>query len=109
VPYVSHGAGSFLGRVTDRILAGRRPRLRPVAQSDLTSVLAALVAAGLGVGWLPGLLTAEQVAAGRMTQVGDGQWTAGLEIRLSRNRRQRASSHAAEVWERATADHDPTG
>ncbi|BCJ38706.1 LysR family transcriptional regulator [Actinocatenispora thailandica] len=109
MPYVSHGAGSFLGRVTDRILAGRRPRLRPVAQSDLTSVLAALVAAGVGIGWLPGLLTAEQVAAGRMAPVGDGHWTAALEIRLSRNRRQRTSSHAAEVWERAAAGPGTTG
>jgi len=102
-PYVSHGAGAFLGRVTERILRQRRPYLTPVAQSDLTSVLAELVTAGVGIGWLPGLLTADGVEAGRLTRIGGDEWTARLEIRLCRNRSHRQTRYADEVWRRATA------
>jgi DNA-binding transcriptional LysR family regulator len=101
VPFVSHGSGAFLGRVTDRLLAAHRPCLRPVAQSDLTSALAHLVLAGIGVGWLPGLLTRPAVAEGSLVELGGATWSAGLEIRLCRSCGRRSSRQVAEVWERA--------
>ncbi|TNC26441.1 LysR family transcriptional regulator [Amycolatopsis alkalitolerans] len=104
VPFVSHGAGAFLGRVTDRLLATRRAYLRPVVQSDLTSALAQLVRAGFGVGWLPGVLARDDVGAGTLAQLGGPEWTAELEVQLHRNRRQRANPRAAEVWELAALD-----
>jgi DNA-binding transcriptional LysR family regulator len=99
---VTHGPGSFMGRVTDRILAERDLNLVPVAQSDFTAGLASLVRAGLGVGWLPERLVAKDVAAGTLRRVGDSSLTARLEIRLHRLRTDKESGPAASVWRRAT-------
>lgn len=101
VPFVSHGSGAFLGRVTDRILSIERPHLRPVVQSDLTAALAELVFSGAGVGWLPELLGAKAVASGKVAPVPGTMWRARLEIRLFRNRRRRFGARADQVWRRA--------
>jgi len=101
---VSHGSGAFLGRVTDRLLAAHRPYLRPVAQSDLTSALAHLAVAGVGVGWLPSALTLSAVADVSVVELGDAAWSADLEIRLCRSCDRRSSRQVTEVWERARQD-----
>lgn len=103
VPCVSHGSGAFLGRVTDRLSAVERLYLRPVAQSDLTTALAELVFAGVGVGWLPEVVAAPAAAAGTVVEVGGGAWSTELEIRLYRHRssNQRANPSAEQVWTRA--------
>ncbi|MGH3435742.1 MAG: LysR family transcriptional regulator [Sciscionella sp.] len=101
VPFVTHGPGAFLGRVTDRLLARTKPKLRPVVQSDLTSALAELVRAGVGMGWLPGRLTRDAVSAGQLIEIGDPFCSTELEIRLHRCRGQRANRQTGEVWERA--------
>ncbi len=97
---VTHGPGSFMGRVTERILADRDLALVPVAQSDFTAGLASLVRAGLGVGWLPERLVARDVAAGTLRRVGDSSLTARLEIRLHRLRTDKEGP-AASVWRAA--------
>jgi DNA-binding transcriptional LysR family regulator len=101
VPVVTHSQGAFLGRVTERILAERDVRLLPVAQSDFTSGLAALIRAGLGIGWLPGRLVASELAAGTLQQVGDPTLTAKLEIRLYRVPSDKVPARAAGIWQRA--------
>lgn len=101
VPFVSHGAGAFLGRVTDRILSSCPAHLRPVVQSDLTSALAELVFAGVGIGWLPDLLAAPAKAAGQVCSIDEPVWSAQLEIRLCRNTSRRVSRCADRVWQRA--------
>lgn len=101
VPFVTHGPGAFLGRVTENVIGSLPLQLRPVAQSDLTAALAGLVVAGMGVGWLPGLAAAPAEAAGAICRIGDPSWTAALEIRLYRRRRHHLSSQAALVWEGA--------
>lgn len=102
VPYVSHGQGAFLGRVTDRLMVDQRLYLRPVVQTDLTSALADLVLAGVGVGWLPRTLAATYVSNGSVAEVGDDAWSAQLEIRLyRRGGRQQVNPQAEEVWTRA--------
>lgn len=109
IPFVSYGAGAFLGRVTDRVLAARRPYLRPVMQTDLSAAVVRLIQAGFGVGWLPGVLAQDAVTAGEITRLGGPQWTAELEIRLYRNTSTRPHPPATEVWERArlAADEPP--
>ncbi|MCI2416753.1 LysR family transcriptional regulator [Saccharopolyspora sp. K220] len=101
VPVVLHGQGAFLGRVTDRLLAGHDLHLSPIVQSDLTSALASLVYAGMGVGWLPDDLAAPGVAAGTLRQVGGASLSAELEIRLYRARRERMPRRVATVWHSA--------
>ncbi|MGP4020380.1 LysR family transcriptional regulator [Saccharopolyspora sp. 5N708] len=101
VPVVTHGSGAFLGQVTDRLLSGHDLHLSPIVQSELTSALAALVQAGLGIGWLPEDLASPGVAAGMLREVGGPSLSAELEIRLFRVRRQRMPRHVATVWHRA--------
>ncbi|MGH3628994.1 MAG: LysR family transcriptional regulator [Sciscionella sp.] len=101
VPLVSHGQGSFLGRVTERLLSGRTMNLRPVVQSDLTAALAQLVYAGVGIGWLPGQLAEPAVVAGDVARLGDAALCAKLEIRLLRRRNGKTGGAAATVWDRA--------
>lgn len=101
VPFVSHGSGAFLGRVTDRILSEEHPHLRPVVQSDLTAALAELVFAGAGIGWLPGLLGGKAAASGLVVPLPGSAWEARLEVRLFRNRRRNAGGRAELLWRRA--------
>jgi DNA-binding transcriptional LysR family regulator len=101
VPFVSHGQNAFLGRVTERLTAGRTLNLRPVVQSDLTSALATLVCAGVGVGWLPGLLAEPAAEAGVVDRLDDPLLYVELEIRLHRRRTKRMTRQTAAVWERA--------
>lgn len=101
VPFVTHGPGAFLGRVTENVVGSLPLHLRPVAQSDLTAALAGLVVAGVGVGWLPGLAAAPAETSGAIAHIGDPSWTAPLEIRLYRRRRHQLNSQAAVVWEGA--------
>lgn len=101
IPFVTHGSGAFLGRITERVISDLPLHLRPVAQSDLTAALAGLVAAGVGVGWLPGMAALPAVRAGAIVRVGDPLWSAPLEIRLYRRRRPHLSPQAAVVWDRA--------
>lgn len=102
VPYVSHGQGAFLGRVTERLLTENQAHLRPIVQSDFTSALAELVAAGVGVGWLPAISTSVPVNNGTLVQLGDATWSADLEIRLYRHRSTHAANPStAQLWDRA--------
>lgn len=101
VPYVSHGPGAFLGRVTDRLMIDQRLCLRPVVQTDLTSSLADLVLAGIGVGWLPETLTTASASGGAVVEVGDRTWSTNLEIRLYRRGGQHSNPQTAELWTRA--------
>jgi DNA-binding transcriptional LysR family regulator len=101
VPVVSHGPSAFLGRVTDRLWRVSQLYLRPVVQSDLSSALAALVRAGVGVGWLPQLLVKDDLAAGDVTEIGDSSYSADLEIRLLRSRTRKTSPRARTLWQRA--------
>ncbi|MFE2510784.1 LysR family transcriptional regulator [Streptomyces naganishii] len=112
VPVVTHSQGAFLGHVTERVLSERDERdlhVLPLAQSDLTSALAALVRAGVGVGWLPERLVASELAAGTLQRAGDPSLTARLEIRLYRAPNDKAPGRAAAVWHRAAelAPHGP--
>lgn len=102
-PFITYGSSAFLGRVTGRILEGRRGFLHPVAQTDLSSAMDKLVRAGVGVAWLPGILDSPETFGDKVTLVGDGDWSSELEIRLYRQRQKNLSPHAELIWERACA------
>lgn len=102
VPVVTHGQGTFFGRVTDRILTEHGLPVRPVMQSDFTSALAAMVTAGDGVGWLPELLMHQALEDERVRLLDSASLTARLEIRLYRMRGDRAPRQADTVWRSAT-------
>lgn len=98
VPVVSHGRSAFLGRATDRILASAPTQLRSVVQCDLSSALAGLVRAGVGVGWLPQLVAQPDLDAGTVAEIGGSTYAAELEIRLLRSRNRRLSETGRRVW-----------
>lgn len=102
IPFVAHGSGAFLGRVTERVIAPLGLDLHPVAQSDLTTALTGLVVSGVGMGWLPGLAVESAITSGAIVHVGDPGWTARLEIRLYRRSSGILSDQAESVWRRAT-------
>jgi len=103
VPFLSHGSGAFLGRVTDRALAsGDDLALQPVIQCDLTETLARLVLAGRGIAWLPGLLTQPAVDEGRIVRIGETRWDVELQVRLYRRRGTQVSGPARKIWKKAT-------
>lgn len=109
VPFLSHGSGAFLGRVTDRALScGDDLALRPVIQCDLTETLYRLVVAGRGVAWLPGLLTQPALDEGLIVRVGGARWDVDLEVRLYRHRNHRPGEHAQTIWTQATQRADST-
>ena len=102
VPFLSHGSGAFLGRVTDRALScGDDLALQPVIQCDLTETLYRLVIAGRGMAWLPGLLTQTAVDEGLIVRVGGARWDVDLEVRLYRRRSSQPGEHARMIWARA--------
>ena len=101
-PFLSHGSGAFLGRLTERAQSSADElALQSAIQCDLTESLAKLVTAGVGVAWLPGLLAQPAVDRGLMVQVGDGRWGVDLEVRLYRRRNARPSAPVAKIWNRA--------
>jgi len=102
VPFITHGSGAFLGRVTNHILESLGLHLQPVVQSDFTAALVGLVRAGLGVSWLPGLAADPMVGQGGIVRIGDPQWSAPLEIRLYRRRGERTTDAAESVWVQAS-------
>ncbi|WP_158632646.1 MULTISPECIES: LysR family transcriptional regulator [unclassified Amycolatopsis] len=101
VPVVTHGQGTFFGRVTDRILTEHRVSVRPVMQSDFTAALAAMVLAGDGVGWLPELLMRQALEDERIRLLDDASLTARLEIRLYRTRGDHTPRQTDTVWRNA--------
>ena len=103
VPFLSHGSGAFLGRVTDRALScGTDLALQPAIQCDLTETLYRLVVAGRGVAWLPGLLTQPAVDERLIVRVGGGRWDVDLQVRLYRRRGTQTSEPARKIWKKAT-------
>jgi LysR family transcriptional regulator, hypochlorite-specific transcription factor HypT len=86
VPLLDYGEQAFFGRIVDDILrtVPQPPHLETTVITDLSSSLCAMAADGLGLAWLPGILTATRGAD--LMPAGRGEWRRQLEIRLYRAR-----------------------
>jgi DNA-binding transcriptional LysR family regulator len=98
---LAYSAASALGRIIEgnRRAAGEALSLDTVFTSPLAATLQTMARQGHGLAWLPRTMAAEDLAAGRLIEAGEGHHSIGLEIRLFRPKRRH--SNAAEAFWKA--------
>ena len=88
VPMLGYSGESGLGRILRELKGPALDRL-PVQQvltAHLASVLRTMALDGRGIAWLPRLLIADDLTAGRLVTAAGPDWQIDLQIRLYRNR-----------------------
>jgi LysR family transcriptional regulator, hypochlorite-specific transcription factor HypT len=103
-PYLAYSMESGMGRI---LLAaweesGRRPPPEPTFSSHLATVLAAMARDGRGLVWSPLSLVADDIAAGRLVQIGAPVEEVPIAIHLFRPRARQTQS-AERFWRRIEA------
>jgi len=103
IPRLAYGQGTLLEPLVRELVERRRLPADPVVRNPITEVLRRFALAGLGVGWLPESIVADDVEAGRLVVAGDASWSIDLPVcayRLS----QRARPLLADVWANLPVD-----
>lgn len=88
IPYLSYSWNDgYLGKVTEGILARQPTRLplSSVYESSMADGLRQMALAGAGVAWLPRICVHDDLADGRLRQIGDATMTAEMQIRIFRH------------------------
>lgn len=108
-PFLAYTAQSGMGRILRAAWKDnhRRPLGEPAFSSHLASVLAMMARDGRGVSWSPLSLVADDLAAGRLVQLGDSADEVRIDIHLVRPRARQLRA-AERFWEHvlARAGHD---
>jgi DNA-binding transcriptional LysR family regulator len=99
-PFLAYTAASGMGRILRAAWEqGSRPPLgEPAFSSHLASVLAMMARDGRGVSWSPLSLVADDIAAGRLVQLGGRADEVHIEIHLLRPRARQVRA-AERFWE----------
>jgi DNA-binding transcriptional LysR family regulator len=99
-PFLAYSASSGMGRILQAAWEeGHRPALRePAFSSHLASILAMMARDGRGVSWSPLSLVADDLASGRLVQLGGPADEVRIEIHLFRPRA-RQLRVAERFWE----------
>jgi DNA-binding transcriptional LysR family regulator len=99
-PFLAYTASSGMGRILRAAWEeGNRPALaEPVFSSHLATVLAMMARDGRGISWSPLSLVAEDIAAGRLVQLGGKADEVRIEIHLFRPRARQLRA-AERFWE----------
>lgn len=86
MPQLSYTAGSFFGRVVERILArvDEKCVLVNTYETDLAELLKTMALAGHGLAWLPESCIVRELAEGKLVRAGSERWSITIEIRLFR-------------------------
>lgn len=86
LPYLAYTHESGLGRIVAHRLHGKdeNPHLKPFFSSHLAAVLMSMALENKGIAWLPGSLTEQEVADGRLVRALDKSRDIPLEIHLTR-------------------------
>ncbi|RED45040.1 LysR family transcriptional regulator [Aestuariispira insulae] len=86
IPLLAYSPDCFFGRVQDHILArpGISKRFRPVYENPMAEALKAMALAGQGVAWLPESAVLQELADGRLIEIGDDNYRTELGINLFR-------------------------
>lgn len=82
IPYLGYDPSSFLGSVVDQTIGPRTPPLALRYMDALTEAIKRRMLSGSGMAWLPESVVSEELAAGRVTQVGGPDWHATLTLSL---------------------------
>ncbi len=80
IPYLAYEPSTFLGLVTDSLLEGKSLNAETIYIDGLVETIKRRVLKGSGFAWLPQSSIAEELADGRLVQIGDAQWTTPLTI-----------------------------
>jgi DNA-binding transcriptional LysR family regulator len=105
IPYLSYGAGAYLGRLVEVILkqSAQPLPLDPVFETDMAEGLKAMALEGHGLAFLPASSVAREVEARRLTLAGAGaEHELVIELRIYREKPEAARSAkppARELWE----------
>lgn len=80
IPYLAYEPSSFLGMVADSLLEGREPDVETIYFDGLVETIKRRVLKGSGFAWLPQTAVVDELADGRLVQIGDATWTTHLTI-----------------------------
>lgn len=103
-PFLAYTAQSGMGRILRAAWddGTRQPRGEPVFSSHLASVLAMMARDGRGVSWSPLSLVGDDLAAGRLVQLGEPSDEVRIAIHLVRPRARQVRA-AERFWEQVLA------
>jgi DNA-binding transcriptional LysR family regulator len=104
IPRLAYGQGTLLEPLVRELVEHGRLPTEPVVRNPITEVLRRFALSGLGVGWLPETLVADDLATGRLVLAGDARWAVDLPVYAYRLA-QRARPLLADVW--ANLPDDP--
>ena len=80
IPYLAYEPSSFLGMVVGRTLEGKMLNAETIYVDGLVETIKRRVLKGSGFAWMPQTAVAEELADGRLVQIGDETWTTRLTI-----------------------------
>lgn len=80
LPYLAYEPSSFLGMVVASMLEGKVLNAETIYIDGLVETIKRRVLKGSGFAWMPQTAVANELASGRLVQIGDDSWTARLTI-----------------------------
>ncbi len=80
IPYLAYEPSTFLGMVVDSMLEGKVLNAETIYIDGLVETIKRRVLKGSGFAWMPQTAVAEELASGRLVQIGGESWTARLTI-----------------------------
>lgn len=80
IPYLAYEPSTFLGMVVDNTLEGKVLNAEMIYVDGLVETIKRRVLKGSGFAWMPQTAVAEELAEGRLVQIGDEKWTTRLTI-----------------------------
>lgn len=80
IPYLAYEPSTFLGMVVDSILEGKVLNAEMIYVDGLVETIKRRVLKGSGFSWMPQTAVAEELADGRLVQIGGEGWTTPLTI-----------------------------
>lgn len=99
IPYLAYEPSTFLGMVVSSTLEGKELNAETIYIDGLVETIKRRVLKGSGFAWLPQTAIAEELADGRLVQIGDATWAARLTIAALANPAG-FDPVAREVWEK---------
>jgi DNA-binding transcriptional LysR family regulator len=105
IPYLSYGAGAYLGRLVEVILKQSAVPLplEPIYETDMAEGLKAMALEGHGLAFLPASSVAREVKARRLALAGSGpEHELAIELRIYRERPETArhgKAAARALWD----------
>ncbi len=102
VQFLSYGTTSFFAQALMPMLAERPRALNAVATNAMSIGLKSLAEVGSGMAWIPEVLVADDLAAGRLVIAGGPEWILDLTVQLIRPKGQ-ARAMTERVWEASRA------